>query len=189
MQTSPLDVLISGCRKGDRKAQEAIYNHFAARMLAVCRRYTHNTMEAEDILQESFIKVFTKIHLYTGDGSFEGWVHRIMVNTALTVYRQNQRQVPTCDIDNMIYSFPSAGYVVYQESTYLHNILKALNEKYRIPFSLFAIEGYSHEEIADKMGISALQSRVRVCRARTSLRESVSNFQSQNVNRKMELSA
>ncbi|GAB3937066.1 RNA polymerase sigma factor [Mucilaginibacter myungsuensis] len=168
------DAHIAACKKGDRRAQETVYRHYAGRMLALCRRYTNNTAEAEDILQDAFVKVFTKIHLYTGEGSFEGWMRRIMVNTALTAYREKQKQVMTVDIDDCLYALNS--YTDYQtdDTAYLYDSLNKLPLHHKVAFNLFAIEGYSHQEIAELTNITVLQSRTHVCRARTALRKSVS---------------
>lgn len=143
-------------------------------MLALCRRYTNNTAEAEDILQEGFVKVFTKIHLYTGEGSFEGWMRRIMVNTALTAYRERQKQVMTVDIDDCIYALHNYTDHQADDADYLYDSLNKLPLHHKVAFNLFAIEGYSHQEIAELTNISVLQSRTHVCRARTALRKNVS---------------
>ncbi|RFZ95619.1 sigma-70 family RNA polymerase sigma factor [Mucilaginibacter conchicola] len=175
MKTIALDACIAACKKGDRRAQELVYKHFAAQMFGICRRYTQNTMEAEDILQEAFVKVFTKINLYTGDGSFEGWVRRIIVNTALTTYRNNQRRIKTSDLESCEYAVMNYSQTEDADATaHLYNSINMLPQSYRMPFNLFAIEGYSHHEIAEMMGISVMQSRTTVCRARMALRKSLS---------------
>lgn len=175
MKTLAIDACIAACKKGDRRAQELVYKHFSSQMFSICRRYTHNTMEAEDILQEAFVKVFTKINLYTGDGSFEGWVRRIIVNTALTTYRNNQRRIKTSDLEGCEYAIMNYSQTEDSDAaSHLYNSINMLPQSYRIPFNLFAIEGYSHQEIAEMMGITVMQSRTTVCRARTALRKSLS---------------
>lgn len=173
MKTIALDTQIAACKKGDRKAQELIYKYFSARMFALCRRYTQDTMEAEDILQEGFVKVFTKMHLYNGDGSFEGWIRRIMVNTALTAYRDKQKRVATTDIEACAYALQNYADTTGDDIDYLYERLSSLPQHHKVAFSLFAIEGYSHQEIAELTNITVLQSRTHVCRARTALRKSL----------------
>lgn len=175
MKTLTLDACIAACKKGDRRAQELVYKHFSPQMFGICRRYTQNTMEAEDILQEAFVKVFTKIDLYTGDGSFEGWVRRIIVNTALTTYRNNQRRIKTAEIEGCEYVVMNYSQTEDNDAAaHLYNSINMLPQNYRVPFNLFAIEGYSHQEIAEMTGITVMQSRTTVCRARMALRKSLS---------------
>ncbi|MEO5910343.1 MAG: RNA polymerase sigma factor [Pelobium sp.] len=174
MKLIAIDKHIEGCKRGDRKSQEVIYNYFSSKMLALCIRYTKNKMEAEDILQDGFIRIFTKINSYTGEGSFEGWVRRVFVNSIITAFRKAKRQVPTIDLENGEYftSEPFAN----DDVDYIWHCLNNLPENYKIPFNLFAIEGYSHQEIADMLHISPLQSRTQVCRARIILRDKVSKI-------------
>ena len=96
-----IDSLFEGCRRGDRKAQENLYKTLASRMMGVCMRYAKDTFEAEDVLQMGFVKVFQKISDFRGEGSFEGWIRRIMVNTAIESYRKNLRNLNLVDIDEV----------------------------------------------------------------------------------------
>jgi RNA polymerase sigma factor (sigma-70 family) len=185
MKTITIDHLIKGCKENNRKSQELLYKQLSAAMFTVCRRYTKNKTDAEDILQEGFIKVFTKINLYTGEGSFEGWVQRIMINTALSAYRSSQCRIKTTDIEAGEYDMFDSAYETTEDTDKLLNSLNKLPENYRAAFNLFAIEGYSHQEIAGKTGITTLQSRVHVCRARTMLRKSLVKLQP--VSRKKQL--
>lgn len=177
MKQFPLSIHIDGCKKGYRRSQEAIYRQYASKMLALCMRYTNSKAEAEDILQEAFVKIFTKIDLYTGEGHFEGWMRSIVVNTALTTYRSNRRRVKTTDIEVSDYSLNYHTSSDVYEAKYLMDSLNSLPLNYRIPFNMFAIEGYSHQEIAEITGITVLQSRTHVCRARTVLRQNIRKAQ------------
>jgi len=177
MKQFQLDLHIQGCKNNNRASQEAIYRYFSSKMFALCMRYTNDRMEAEDILQDGFVKLFTKIHHYTGEGHFEGWVRSIMLNTALTNYRANQRRVKTTDIELGDYSSYYQTSSDATDNQYLLDSLKRLPANYRVAFNLFAIEGYSHQEIADKTGITVLQSRTHVCRARTALRDNIKKAQ------------
>lgn len=168
--------LIEACKKGNRKAQEEVYNRYARKMFAICKRYAVDTMEAEDILMVAFTKVFTKIDTYTGQGSFEGWVRTIVVNSALSTYQKNQRRVQTTSYDE----YPLISEVLISEQKYevdyLLNAMGALPIPYRQAFNLFALEGYSHSEIGKCLSISETLSKVRVSRARKMLQQSLAKI-------------
>ena len=140
-------------------------------MYVVCLRYAQTTLEAEDILQNGFIKVFTKHHLYDGKGSLEGWVKRIMVNTAIESYRQSKEKF-TDSIEehheNTIHSHFSSDLTSYKD---LLKLIKELPQGYRTVFNLFAIEGYSHKEIAEMLQISEGNSKSQLSRARQVLQQ------------------
>lgn len=142
-------------------------------MFAICKRYAADTMEAEDILIEGFTKIFTKIDSFTGQGSFEGWIRTIIVNTALSTFEKRSRRVRTVSYDEL----PVIKEVVFNEQKYevdyLMDALQSLPVQYRQAINLFAIEGYSHSEIGKKLSISETLSKVRVSRARKILKESL----------------
>jgi RNA polymerase sigma factor (sigma-70 family) len=165
--------LVNGCKLNQPKAQEQLYKHFMPVMFSICRRYTKQRADAEDILQEGFTAVFTKINQYTGEGSFQGWMQRIMINTALSFYRKSQCRVKTVDIEISEYLRYDKGYDIDNDNNWLLDRLNSLPDHYRTTLNLFALEGYSHKEISSKTGISPLQSRVNVYRARTMLRKSI----------------
>lgn len=170
--------LINGCLKGNRKDQELLYRRHAAKLYAVCLQYSGNDEEARDILQEGFIKIFENLVHYKFEGSFEGWLRRIIVNTALEKYRSkhnlyrvddiNQIPEPNAEPENEDY----AGL----EASDLLGIIKELPPKYRIAFNLFAIEGYSHKEISEMMNISEGTSKSNLSRARVILQRRVSSY-------------
>lgn len=165
-----LSDLIQGCKAQRQIAQERLYRIYAPKMLGLISRYVPDKMEAEDVLLVGFSKVFSKIHTYSEQGSFEGWVKRIMINSALTSYRQNQRQIrsqysETSELENF-----SQSYSISDTSHLLH-LMRSLPDTLSLPFNLFAIEGYSHQEIAALLNITETLSKVRVLRARKLLQQ------------------
>ena len=170
--------IISGCLKGNRRDQELLYRRHAARLYAVCLQYSGNDEEARDILQEGFIKIFENLITYKHEGSFEGWIRRIIVNTALEKYRSkhllhrvddiDQIPEPDADPDNEDY----AGL----QAVDLMTIIRELPPKYRMVFNLFAIEGYSHKEIGKMMNISEGTSKSNLSRARVILQRRVGSL-------------
>jgi RNA polymerase sigma factor (sigma-70 family) len=160
-----LHLLWEGCLKKERIPQELLYKLLAPRMLAACVRYAKDRDKAQDIMQEGFIKVFSSMHTYRGEGSLEGWIRRIMVHTALSRYRKSKlmpltNELPESGSLNM--SYLENGI----EAKELLNMIGELPDQYRSVFNLFAIEGYSHQEIGATLGISELVSRTTLHRAR-----------------------
>ena len=164
--------LIAACKLGNRASQEALYKRFAAKMLGVCLRYSKDRSEAEDILQEGFIKVFLNMEKYRGEGSLEGWVRRIMVNTALEKFRSNRKLYPVIDVELAVLS-PTEGENIFAKFAAMDilKMIQGLPAGYRTVFNLYAIEGYSHEEISGLMGISEGTSKSQLSRARLALKE------------------
>jgi RNA polymerase sigma factor (sigma-70 family) len=162
---------MEGCKAGDRKMQELLYKQTASKMLAVCMRYAKDRMEAEDVLQMGYIKIFQKIKEYRGDGSFEGWIRRVMVNTAIESYRKNLRSLNVVEIDEA-YEQPSTGFdfgtLGMQD---LMKVIQKLADGYRMVFNMYVIEGYSHKEIGETLGISEGASKSQLSRARAILKE------------------
>lgn len=159
--------LIESCKKGDRAAQKVLYDRLAPRMFPLCIRYIGDRTQAEDILQEGFITLFTKLENFKGEGSFEGWARRIFVTTALMDLRKKDALKMSEDIDavrGMKADLPSQGENIgYKE---LMKLIMSLPPGFRTVFNMYAIEGYSHKEIADALGISETTSRTQLSRAR-----------------------
>lgn len=166
MENKELDVIWLACKKQDRKAQAVLYNYFSKKMLAVCMRYATTTLEAEDILQNGFVRIFTKHHLYDGTGSLEKWVKRIMINSAIETYRKNKNKL-TESIDNSE-SLQLTSQIDTDQTAYkdLLALVQQLPSGYRTIFNLYAVEGYSHKEIAELMDISEGNSKSQLSRAR-----------------------
>ena len=164
---------MEGCKAGKRKMQEALYQQTASKMLVVCMRYAKDRMEAEDVLQMGFIKIFQKIGEYRGDGSFEGWMRRVMVNTAIESYRKNLRTLNIVPIEDA-YEQPGVGFDFSRLGMQdLLKVIQKLSDGYRMVFNMYAIEGYSHKEIAATLGISEGASKSQLSRARAILKEEI----------------
>jgi RNA polymerase sigma factor (sigma-70 family) len=175
---SEIKNIISGCLKGNRRDQELLYRRHAAKLYAVCLQYSGNDEEARDILQDGFIKIFENLANYKHEGSFEGWIRRIIVNTALEKYREKHSLYRVDDIDDI----PEPDADPYNEDYSgleagdLLDIIRELPPKYRMVFNLFAIEGYSHKEIGKMVNISEGTSKSNLSRARAILQRRVGAF-------------
>lgn len=169
----PLDKIIKGCLKGDRKSQEQLYNMLSNRMFGLCLQYADNYDDACDILQDGFIKVFRKMEQYSGKGSFEGWVRRIMINTALERYRSQLHLYPLTE--NSVISREPAYDDVFERLSVkdLIKLVRELPPRYRMVFNMFAIEGYPHKDIAEILGITVGTSKSNLSRARDILQKKV----------------
>jgi RNA polymerase sigma factor (sigma-70 family) len=170
--------IINGCLKGNRRDQELLYRRHAAKLYAVCLQYSGNDEEARDILQEGFIKIFENLVHYKHEGSFEGWVRRITVNTALEKYRSKHLLHRVDDIDKIPEPDAEPDNEDYAglQAVDLMGIIRELPPKYRMVFNLFAIEGYSHKEISKMMNISEGTSKSNLSRARVILQRRVGSF-------------
>lgn len=157
----------------ERKAQEKLYQLTASKMLGVCMRYTNNRAEAEDILQTGFVRVFTRMDSYRGEGAFEGWIRKIMVNTAIESFRRNRRMVQAEDIQELAEENTPGLNVDELAYADLLNIVQQLPAGYKIVFNMYAIEGYSHREIAEALDISEGTSKSQLLRAREWLKKRI----------------
>lgn len=168
-----LESLIDLCRKQDGKAQRLIYDRMSPKMMGVCRRYVGDVSEAETVLITAFLKVFNKINQFSGTGNFEGWVRRIMVNESLLYLRKNKSMYLDVDIEEAVIE-PDYGQAEYLfEERELLEMINNLPVGYRTVFNLYAIEGYSHKEIAGQMDISENTSKSQLSRARAILKNEV----------------
>jgi len=173
--TDTFDIqLIESCKKGDRVAQKVVYDRLASRMFPVCIRYVGDRSVAEDILQEGFITLFTRIGTYKGEGSFEGWARRIFVTTALMHLRKKDALRMSDDLE-------AARGLKTDTTTQMENIgykelmdmVMSLPTGFRTIFNMYAVEGYSHKEIAEILGISEVTSRTQFSRARAVLQKKI----------------
>lgn len=164
--------IIEGCKNADNDARRELYTRYSRVMFGVCCRYVKDPMQAEDILHDGFITLFTKIKDYRSEGSFEGWCRRIFVTTALGYLRKKNPINEAVDIDTQYTLNNKEASVIEQmsEADLLKTIDK-LPEGYRTILNLYAIEGYSHKEIAEMLGINENTSRSQYSRARTRLSE------------------
>ncbi|MGC4035719.1 MAG: sigma-70 family RNA polymerase sigma factor [Chitinophagaceae bacterium] len=166
------EAILKGCLQNDAVAQRELYNKYSPKMLAVCYRFAHNREDAEDMLQEGFIKVFSQIHTFENRGAFEGWIRRIIVHTCINILKKNKKFNESIDIIH------AKGIQVREES--VHSIVQAkqviecirlLPIGYRTVLNLYAIEGYSHKEIAGMLEIEESTSRSQYTRAKAMLED------------------
>lgn len=175
------DSIIEGCVAGKRSAQSALYRQYAAVMLAVCLRYAQNRDEAEDILQEAFLKIFQNISSYRKEGSFEGWMKRVMINHALNYFRKN-RKLP---FHENIEGINETEIMDKEDQSTLHApvsaekltaLVQTLPPGYRMVFNMYVFEEYSHKEISEELNISENTSKTQLLKARRMLRKKLVEF-------------
>ncbi len=165
------DELIKGCVRRERSAQKRLYETYSSKMYTLCCRYVKDSMEAEDVLVAAFTKILDRIDQYKGEGSFEGWIRRVVVNEALTWLRRNRSMYLETELEaaDREPDYQSIG--DHLEAEDLLKMIQELPSGYRIVFNLYAIDGYSHKEIAEQMGISENTSKSQLSRARTYLQK------------------
>ncbi|HZH64937.1 MAG TPA: RNA polymerase sigma factor [Flavisolibacter sp.] len=168
--------LIAGCMSGDRIIQRELYNRFASKMYGVCLRYAANAEEAEDILQEGFIKVFKKIASFRGEGSFEGWIRRIFVNTAIEHYRKKIYLQPITENEESTLEGKYLSVLDSLAEKDIINLVQQLSPGYRTVFNMYVVEGYTHKQIGEQLGISEGTSKSQLSRAKQILQELVQTF-------------
>ena len=161
--------LISACRKQHARAQRALYERYAPAMLGLCSRYIKGELEAEDVMINGFMKVFSKIGSFEGKGSFEGWMKRIMINEALSFLRKNKSMYLETDIEAADSQPDFDKLTTTLETKDLLKMIEELPSGYRTIFNLYAIEGYSHKEIGELLGINENTSKSQLSRARMHL--------------------
>jgi RNA polymerase sigma factor (sigma-70 family) len=173
----PLNELIEQCLNGNAGAENELYARLAPLMFGVCLRYAPNAVEAEDVLQEGFMKMFLHLESYRGQGPLEAWVRRIMVHTALERYRKKALlTVDAPEEDGEELQVPAPAFDDNLSAEMLLELIQALPPGYRLVFNLFAIEGYSHKEIAERLHISEGTSKSQLARARRILQEQVNRL-------------
>ena len=173
-----LDELIHGCKRKDARAQGELYKRYSGVLFSICLRYSPNKTEAEDNLQDAFITIFNKAEQFKEKGSFEGWIKRITVNTVLQKYRKqkvfdikDEGQIEdTIDDDIVDEGLPL---------DYLLGIIQELPDQYRLVFSMYVMDGYSHKEIGEMLGISNGTSKSNLARARGILKTKIEAYRSQ----------
>jgi RNA polymerase sigma factor (sigma-70 family) len=173
MMTSSDKRLIAQCLKGKARYQRMLYDKYSCKVYPVCYRYAKNEEDAKDILQETFIRVFNKLDTFQDKGSFEGWIRKIAVNTSIRHYQNSLRKLDDRDIE---YAPELTADENILSELNAEDILKKISELptgYRVVFNMYAIEGYSHKEIAAELGISEGSSRSQLTRARKCLIEAL----------------
>ncbi len=165
--------LVKKCLEKDTLAQKQLFDFYSKRMMGVCLRYAKDSEEAQDVLQMGFIKVFEKLEMYKHQGSLEGWIRKIIVNTALDNIRKNKKLMNNVEIDKVDYQLQNYDENVLG-SLSAQDLLRVIQEMptgFRTVFNMFAIEGFSHKEIAEKLNISVSTSKSQFSRARVYLQK------------------
>ncbi|MFT7588756.1 MAG: RNA polymerase sigma factor (sigma-70 family) [Limisphaerales bacterium] len=172
--------LIRRCVSGDRDGHSQLYDTYSARMFSICLRYADDYHAAEDLLQDGFVKVFRNIESFRAEGSFEGWLRRIFVNTAIEKHRRKHHLYPlleVADSDIELHDESALNNLAAQD---LMKLINSLSPGYRTVFNLYAIEGYPHKEIAEQLGISEGTSKSQLARARYILQKQVAELISEH---------
>ena len=165
--------LIKGCLENDRRMQQELYNRFAPKMYGVCLRYTGNADDAQDVLQDGFVKVFRKLDSFRSEGSFEGWIRRVFVNTAIEHFRRKHYMQPVTEREeNTLESKTLTALDGLSEKDIL-KLVQQLAPGYRAVFNLYVVEGYSHKEIADMLEITEGTSKSQLSRAKVILQDMI----------------
>ena len=167
--------MVQGCLSGDKRSQRALYERYKVQMFRLCLRYAHNRMEAEDMLQEGFVKVYTDLHQFRQTGPLGGWIRRVMVNTALQFIRKRKKLFPTMDIE-----LAEAQYVMEEDRGLALNpqlliqMIQQLPTGYRAVFNMHVLEGYTHKEIAAYLDREPNTSKSQLSKAKAMLRKLLS---------------
>lgn len=178
MQTTENE-LIRKCLNNDSKALKRLYELYAPKMFGVCLRCAKNQMEAEDILQEGFIKIFSNLHRFKFEGSFEGWIRRTFVNTSINHYKKNLKHARELDIEDVETENPKGEKVLDKLSAdEILSVVQNLPEGYRMVFNLNVLEGYTHKMIGEMLSISENTSKSQLLRAKRLLREKINQYES-----------
>ena len=169
--------MIEGSLRGDERWQRALFERYAPLLMGVCQRYCRTQAEAEDVLQDTFVRLFAKLHTYGFQGSFAGWARRLCVNVALKTYQRKRFSLEQSGLDNVPeYAGAPTAYADLGEQELLE-LIRQLPDGYRIVFNLYAIEGYSHKEIAERLGIQEASSRSQLLKARKVLQQQIERRQ------------
>lgn len=171
------ETLVQKCVSGNAEAQRELFDRFSPLMLGVAMRYIKDKERAEDVLQDGFIKVYKNIHRFEHKGSLEGWIRRIIVNTALDQIRKNKKSQRNLQLDDSSFEIVQKSDALGRlEAESLMEIIQQLPDGYRVVFNMFAIEGYSHKEIATALEISENTSKSQYSRAKAALRKTLKKY-------------
>jgi RNA polymerase sigma factor (sigma-70 family) len=165
--------LIKGCIEGNRPMQELLYKKFSSKMYGVCLRYSGNIDDANDLLQEGFIKVFKNLHKFRGDGSFEGWIRRIFVNTSIEHFRKKVKLYNVTEVQENTIEDTDLSILDSLAEKDIVSLVNELSPGYKAVFNMHVIEGYSHKEIAEILGITEGTSKSQLARAKGVLKKSI----------------
>lgn len=184
-KSQDLHEIIARCKEGDRRAQNLIFERFFGKMSSVCRRYISDMDEAQDVLQAGFIKVFSNIDRYNGEGSFEGWIRRIISNTAIDHIRKQKKFFISIDASDYDWLAEQENEELAWNTTLVNETERVMNEiqnlspAYRLVFNMYVIEDYSHNEIAEILGISVGTSKSNLSKAKRNLLKNLVKLEQQ----------
>ena len=171
------ETLVQKCVSGNGEAQRELFDRFSPLMLGVAMRYIKDKERAEDVLQDGFIKVYKNLHRFEHKGSLEGWIRRIVVNTALDQLRKNKKNINDLHLDDSNFEIVQKSDAIGKlEAEVLMEIIQKLPDGYRVVFNMFAIEGYSHKEISEELNISESTSKSQYSRAKSVLRKTLKKY-------------
>ena len=165
--------LIELIRKGDESAFVALYEKYSGRLFGICLRYSKSSADAEDLLQESFVKIYENIQNYKGAGSFEGWLRRITVNNCINFYRKKANEKVIASDNYVVDDIVNETVFSKLTTEDILNLIQELPEGYRIVFNMYVIEGYKHSEIAEALGYTESTSKTQLLKAKKQLMEKV----------------
>ena len=166
------EMLVSGCLKGENKAQRALYEKYKVPLFRVCLRYAKDRAEAEDMLQDGFIKIFTDLHQFRFQGPLGAWMRRVIVNIALQHIRKNKRLQMNETVDSIADEYQTDASVFSKMNMKaLTKLIQKLPDGYRVVFNMYVIEGYSHKEIAERLNIQVNTSKSQLSKAKATLRK------------------
>lgn len=181
-QNGNIEALLKSCIRGEKSAQLEIYNRYFLAMFNTAKRIVKDHEEAEDVMQESFLSAFTKLHTFKGDVTFGAWLKRIVINNSINHYKK-QRYNKTMALDDVLYKVDDNHGIDYDQNDYdalkaqkVIDAMQGLNDNYRISLTLHLIEGYDYEEISEIMNISYANCRTTISRAKESLRKKLNNM-------------
>lgn len=169
--------LVQGCIDEDRSSQKELFDRFAPKMLSVCRRYARHDLEADDLLQDAFVRIFDKLGTFRGDGSLEGWIRRIVVHACIRNYRKSSFKKEQFGMESLPEEPVDALAVSQLQAEELMRLINALPDGYRMVFNLYAIEGYGHAEIAEMIGCGESTSRSQLAKARRMLQAKIAELE------------
>lgn len=169
--------ILKRCSKGNRKAQEHLYSTYYGYAMSIALRYSGSSIDAEEITNDAFFKVFTKLELHNTEKNFRSWLRRIVINTALDHYRVNKKNKNLLLLEDIHDNSEVEVHVDNLDAEVIIELLQSLSPMYRIVFNLYIIEGYNHDEIADKLGITASTSRSNLTRAKHKIRALIKDYQ------------
>lgn len=163
--------LVNGCIRGDSQMQRELYDRYSSKMYGVCLRYAGNTNDADDILQEGFIKVYNNLHKFRGEGSLEGWIRRIFINTCIEQFRKKVKSYNISEAHENTVEDGDLSAMDMLAAKDLVRLIHELSPGYKAVFNLYVVEGYSHKEIAQLLGISEGTSKSQLARAKGTLKK------------------